>query len=63
MEASPGFFNALILSFIPIFIAIDPFGILPLLVGMMDELPGHERREIIGHSVFTAGHRVTTAGQ
>lgn len=55
METSLTVLNHLLLCFIPIFIAIDPFGILPLLIGLMDSITEERRREIIWHSVLTAG--------
>lgn len=48
-------FSHLLLSFIPIFIAIDAVGILPLLIGLTDSLSEAERRRVISHSVLTAG--------
>jgi len=49
------FLGHLLLSFIPIFIAIDAVGILPLLIGITESLSEAERRRVISHSVLTAG--------
>ena len=42
------------LAFIPIFIAVDPAGVLPMFIGLTEDLDAHARRRAIRHSVLTA---------
>ena len=55
MEGFISLINQFFLCFIPIFIAIDAIGVMPLLVGMMDHVEESHRRETISYSVMTAG--------
>lgn len=42
------------LCFVPLFVAVDPIGILPLYMGMTEGVPRPQQRQIIGQSVVTA---------
>ena len=42
------------LSFIPIMVAMDAFGVLPLFVGMTDGMENQERRSVVRQSIITA---------
>ena len=46
--------NSLILSFIPIFIAVDIVGIIPIFLSFVKELTIEQRKKIIGESILTA---------
>ncbi len=46
--------NAFLLSFIPIFIAMDAPGTLPLFVGMTEGLKKHDRKRTVRQSIITA---------
>ena len=45
---------AFILAFIPLFVAVDPFGLLPIFVGLTRKLNAHERKKAIRESLATA---------
>jgi len=47
-------FNDFLLAFIPIFVAVDVVGILPIFVSLTHGLEVKERRKIIGQSLITA---------
>lgn len=47
-------FDHLLLAFIPIFVAVDPIGLLPLFVGLTHHLDPRRKRKIILHSMITA---------
>jgi multiple antibiotic resistance protein len=44
----------ILLAFIPIFVAVDAVGVLPIFVSLTDGLPGAEKRRIILQSMITA---------
>ena len=46
--------NEIFLAFIPIFVAVDPIGLLPLFVGLTQRVAKKEKRKIIVQSVATA---------
>lgn len=46
--------KAFLLSFIPIFVAMDAIGILPMFMGFTDRLKEQEKRRIITQSIITA---------
>lgn len=46
--------EALLLAFIPLFVAIDVFGVLPLFVGITDGLDGSQRRTLVIQATATA---------
>src|SRR4030065_316050 len=46
--------ESLILSFIPLFVAMDPIGIVPLYLTLTGELSHHEKRKVVKDSVLTA---------
>ena len=48
------FLHALVLTFIPIFVAIDPVGITPIYIGVTAELTGEQRRRVIREAFLTA---------
>jgi multiple antibiotic resistance protein len=43
-----------LLSFIPIFVAMDAIGVLPLFIGFTEHLSGRDKRKIITQSIITA---------
>lgn len=43
-----------LLTFIPIFVAMDAFGILPMFIGFTEHLKKSEKQRIIGQSILTA---------
>ena len=43
-----------LLSFIPIFVAMDAIGILPMFIGFTDHLKRREKRKIVTQSIITA---------
>ena len=43
-----------LLAFIPLFVAVDPIGLLPIFVGLTQRLQPAERRRVIRESVTTA---------
>ncbi len=48
------FFTGLLNTFIPIFVAIDIFGVLPLFISFTAGLSAARRRQVVRQSVFTA---------
>ena len=46
--------NEIVLAFIPLFVAVDPIGLLPLFVGLTHRASKKEKRKIIVQSVATA---------
>ena len=47
-------FNNILLSFIPIFVAVDAIGVLPIFASLTEQLSQKERTKIIVQSIFTA---------
>ncbi len=47
-------FDEIVLAFIPLFVAVDPIGLLPLFVGLTQGASKEEKRKIIIQSVATA---------
>ncbi len=43
-----------LLSLIPIFVAVDPLGMLPIYIAMTEGLDRQERKKVIGQSILTA---------
>ncbi len=43
-----------LLAFIPLFVAIDVFGVLPLFVSLTDDLDEHRRKKLTAEAVLTA---------
>jgi multiple antibiotic resistance protein len=43
-----------LLSFIPIFVAMDAIGVMPLFIGFTEHLSGRDKRRIITQSIITA---------
>ena len=48
------FLERLLLAFIPLFVAIDPVGLVPLYLGMTESIPQKERRRIAELATITA---------
>jgi multiple antibiotic resistance protein len=48
------FFNTFLVSLIPILVAMDAPGVLPLFVGMTEGMKRHERRTVVRQSILTA---------
>jgi multiple antibiotic resistance protein len=48
------FFQSLVLSFIPLFVAIDIMGLLPVFVGMTQDMSPFERRRVVRVACLTA---------
>lgn len=46
--------DAFLLTFIPLFVAIDVFGVLPLFVGLTDGMDASQKRKLTRDAVFTA---------
>jgi multiple antibiotic resistance protein len=46
--------RSFLLAFIPLFVAVDAIGILPLVVGMLDRVEAAQRRRVLTQSVITA---------
>jgi len=46
--------QSLLLSFIPLFVAIDPIGIMPMYLSLTRELESHERKKVARDSIMTA---------
>jgi len=46
--------HTFLLAFIPLFVAVDAFGSLPILVGLLDGVEVRRRRSVIVQSVITA---------
>ena len=47
-------FRDILLSFIPIFVAVDAFGVLPIFVGLTDGLDNKEKNRVVVQSIWTA---------
>ena len=43
-----------ILCFVPLFVAVDALGVLPLFIGLTDGLPSAQQRRVIVQSLATA---------
>lgn len=48
------FFEPLLLSFIPLFVALDPIGVLPFILSLTQDLNPRERARAIGYAMVTA---------
>ncbi len=46
--------KSLLLSFIPIFVAVDAFGVLPVFLSLTERMKPHERRNVLRQSLITA---------
>jgi multiple antibiotic resistance protein len=47
-------FRNILLSFIPLFVAVDAFGVLPIFVGLTEGLDKKEKNRIVVQSIWTA---------
>jgi multiple antibiotic resistance protein len=52
--SSSDFLMAFALSFVPLFVAMEPIGILPIYVSLTSPLGAIERRHVLSYSVLTA---------
>ncbi|MDO8526702.1 MAG: MarC family protein [Deltaproteobacteria bacterium] len=43
-----------LLCFIPLFVAMDPIGIMPLFLGLTSDMPKRDRQNVLNQSVLTA---------
>jgi len=48
------FFDSLIRAFVPLFVAVDAFGLLPIYVGLTGDLDLAQRRKVLRESIITA---------
>src|SRR3989338_7660315 len=46
--------DAFFLCFIPLFVAMDPAGIMPIFLGLTQSLPRRDRQRVLVHSLLTA---------
>ncbi len=46
--------KSMLLAFIPLFVAVDALGVLPIFFSLTDGVDEHERRKAITYSMFTA---------
>ena len=46
--------HTFLLAFIPLFVAVDAFGTLPVLIGLMEHVDAFHRRRVLAQSVVTA---------
>jgi len=53
-HAMPEIIQALPLTFIPLFVAMDPFGMLPIFTSLTGEMSIEEKKKVIKYSVLTA---------
>lgn len=44
----------ILLAFIPIFVAVDPIGLLPIFAGLTNGIPGDVKRKVIVQAILTA---------
>jgi multiple antibiotic resistance protein len=47
-------FDQLLLAFVPLFVAIDALGLVPMLLGMTDGMENHERKKLVTTSALVA---------
>jgi len=47
-------FHSFLLSFIPIFVAVDAFGVLPIFISLTDGMSDRKRLKVLKDSVITA---------
>ncbi|MGB2868119.1 MAG: MarC family protein [Bacteroidota bacterium] len=47
-------FNDLLLSFIPLFVAIDVFGVIPLFLSLTEKLPRPQKKTLVTQATLTA---------
>ena len=50
----PFAWSAVLLAFIPLFVAVDPFGLLPIFVTLTTGLAAKKKAKVIRESLFTA---------
>ncbi len=55
MDMVSGWLGTFVLTFVPLFIAIDSLGNLPFVVSLSDGMTRHERHKMIYVAGFTAG--------
>ncbi len=54
MEIMPGWLQHFLASFIPLFVALDPIGLIPIYLGMAQGTPRGRRNLVINEAVVTA---------
>lgn len=54
MDAVVNFFRELMLSFIPLFVAVDAPGVLPIILGLTEGMGKKEQSEMLRHAMLTA---------
>lgn len=54
VEELADFFNNLLFAFIPIFIAMDAVGVLPILLGLSESMMAKERTRMVRYAMLTA---------
>ncbi|MBL7119065.1 MAG: MarC family protein [Dehalococcoidia bacterium] len=54
MDAVGSFFKELLLSFIPIFVAVDAIGILPIILGLAEAMDKREQSRMLRYAMLTA---------
>jgi multiple antibiotic resistance protein len=50
----PAWLDAFVLAFIPLFVAIDPVGLVPIYLSMASNVPAAERNAVVAQAVTTA---------
>ena len=46
--------EAILLSFIPLFVAIDPIGVMPMYLSLTRGLDNNDRKKVVRDSIMTA---------
>ncbi len=46
--------NEFLLAFIPVFVAVDPIGVLPIYISLTHDMPVAEKRRVVVQSILTA---------
>jgi multiple antibiotic resistance protein len=54
MEAVVNFFRELLLSFIPLFVAVDALGVLPIILGLTEGIDKKEQPKMLRYAMLTA---------
>ena len=54
MEAVTAFFRELLLSFIPLFVAVDALGLVPIILGLEVDMKPRERSRMLRYAMLTA---------
>ena len=54
MAAVTSFFKELLLSFIPLFVAVDALGLLPIVLGLTEDMNQKEQSKMLRYAILTA---------